>query len=184
MQSAEFVAHCKSLNQKHFGGEAEMSPKGPFIRRNVRSYYGIAQKYADGWQIRIAWHTMDLPGWVRDYIICHELAHCVGDPKAMHPPGFWTLLRAAYPRTDEAEAYLRRQTRPGPSDWKETPAHWDLKRKYPVGTYVNYADGHGGDHVGTILRHSRKTMTISNDEDGGWWRIPWTIVELAIIDIL
>ena len=64
------------------------------------------------------------------------------------------------------------------------PNRRELRCKYPVGTYVNYADGHGGDHVGTILRHSRKTMTIGIDGSNRYWRIPWAVVELAIIDIL
>lgn len=185
MEQSEFVSHCESLHQRHFAGEARMSPQWPFIRKNVRSYYGKAKKYGSGWQVKIAHKTLSLPDWVRDYIICHEIAHCIDDTRSygtMHTSEYWALLRAAYPRTDEAERWLRRQDRRRPSTVLGPNA--ELKRKYPVGTYVNYADGRGGDHVGTITRHNAKTMTISNDEDGGWWRIPWSLVEMAIIDIL
>ena len=195
MEYDGFVDHCETLHRKHFGGRAALVQKWPFIRKPVRSYYGRAKKYGDRWQVKIAHQTLSLPDWVRDYVICHELAHCIDNTRhfgAMHTPQYWALLRAAYPRTDDAERWLKSQGRTGRLVDVSSVAGFKpyndpvglLKRKYPVGTCVNYADGRGGDHVGTVLRHSRKTMTISVDGATRGWRIPWSLVDDSIIDVL
>jgi predicted metal-dependent hydrolase len=52
--------------------------------------------------IRLSLALADYPGWVRDYVILHELAHLV---VADHSPRFWALVNR-YPLTERARGYL------------------------------------------------------------------------------
>jgi predicted metal-dependent hydrolase len=52
--------------------------------------------------IRVSQRLRDVPDWVLDYVLIHELAHLV---EAGHGPGFWSLVRS-YPRMDRAIGYL------------------------------------------------------------------------------
>lgn len=52
--------------------------------------------------IRISNAVRDMPGWVLDYVLLHELAHLLVPG---HGPDFWALL-SAYPRLERARGYL------------------------------------------------------------------------------
>ena len=52
--------------------------------------------------IRLSRRLQDMPVWVQDYVLVHELAHLI---EAGHGPRFWRLV-AAYPRTERARGYL------------------------------------------------------------------------------
>lgn len=52
--------------------------------------------------IRISDRIMDMPDWVIDYILLHELAHLV---VPSHNHTFWTLV-GRYPRAERARGYL------------------------------------------------------------------------------
>ncbi len=56
---------------------------------------------ADG-TIRISTRLQDMPAWVRDYVLVHELAHLLVPG---HGPDFWALV-SRYPRTERARGYL------------------------------------------------------------------------------
>jgi predicted metal-dependent hydrolase len=56
---------------------------------------------ADG-SIRLSERLRDMPHWVRDYVLVHELAHLL---VAGHGPDFWSLVQR-YPRTERARGYL------------------------------------------------------------------------------
>ncbi|MEP7332456.1 MAG: M48 family metallopeptidase [Terracoccus sp.] len=53
--------------------------------------------------IRLSAQLRDMPGWVRDYVLLHELAHLL---EPGHGPKFWGLL-ADYPRLERARGYLQ-----------------------------------------------------------------------------
>lgn len=53
--------------------------------------------------IRLSERLRDLPSWVVDYVLVHELAHLV---EPGHTPAFWRLVRR-YPRTERAIGYLQ-----------------------------------------------------------------------------
>jgi predicted metal-dependent hydrolase len=53
-------------------------------------------------EIRLSHRLAELPDWVRDYVIVHELAHLL---EANHGPRFWHLVNR-YPRTERARGYL------------------------------------------------------------------------------
>lgn len=81
------------------------------------------------------------------------------------------------------------------------PTRAQLTRRYPIGTFVMY-EAKGTQYVGHVKRHSRKTMTILNEgivtsdtdetvtwdehppgkKGWGWWRVPWSMVDTAVID--
>lgn len=52
--------------------------------------------------IRLSQKLRDMPVWVQDYVLLHELAHLLVPG---HGPEFWALV-ARYPRTERARGYL------------------------------------------------------------------------------
>ncbi|MGW4501633.1 M48 metallopeptidase family protein [Micromonospora sp. NPDC004336] len=56
---------------------------------------------ADG-TIRISHRVQDMPDWVIDYVLLHELAHLI---VPSHNDRFWALV-ARYPKTERARGYL------------------------------------------------------------------------------
>jgi predicted metal-dependent hydrolase len=52
--------------------------------------------------IRLSRRLQDMPGWVADYVLVHELAHLI---EAGHNDRFWTWV-ARYPQADRARAWL------------------------------------------------------------------------------
>jgi hypothetical protein len=52
--------------------------------------------------IRLSRALQEMPAWVQDYVLLHELAHLL---EPGHGPGFWRLLER-YPRTERARGYL------------------------------------------------------------------------------
>jgi predicted metal-dependent hydrolase len=56
---------------------------------------------ADG-TIRISHRVQEMPDWVIDYVLLHELAHLV---VPSHSVDFWDLV-ARYPKTERARGYL------------------------------------------------------------------------------
>lgn len=53
--------------------------------------------------IRLNATLRQMPPWVLEYVVVHELAH------ALHPnhsPAFWALVRQVYPKTEQAKAFL------------------------------------------------------------------------------
>lgn len=53
--------------------------------------------------IRVSERLRDVPEWVLDYVLVHELAHLL---EAGHTPQFWTWVHR-YPRTERAVGYLQ-----------------------------------------------------------------------------
>jgi len=52
--------------------------------------------------IRVSRRLQEMPSWVLDYVLLHELAHLI---VAGHGPRFWQQLQS-YPRTERARGYL------------------------------------------------------------------------------
>jgi len=52
--------------------------------------------------IRLSRRLQDMPGWVADYVLVHELAHLI---EAGHNDRFWSWV-ARYPQADRARAWL------------------------------------------------------------------------------
>lgn len=92
------LVRCRQLSGKYLGGRAE-----PALVRWVpamRTRWGSATP-AEG-TIRISERLREVPGWVLDYVLVHELAHLI---VPAHGEKFWELVHR-YPRTERAIGYL------------------------------------------------------------------------------
>jgi predicted metal-dependent hydrolase len=69
--------------------------------RNQRWRWGSCSP--DG-HICLNWRLVQMPIWVRDYVLIHELMHL---QRMDHSPKFWKLVHAACPDVEAARAWLR-----------------------------------------------------------------------------
>jgi predicted metal-dependent hydrolase len=96
-RAPDLERRAQELNRLHFGGRLRWQAIG-FAEQ--RSRWGSCTP--DSGTIRIARRAADLPGWVLDYLLVHELAHLV---EGNHGPRFWALVDR-YPLTERARGYL------------------------------------------------------------------------------
>lgn len=92
------LARCQQLSGKYLGGRAE--PASVRWVPAMRTRWGSATP-AEG-TIRISERLREVPGWVLDYVLVHELAHLI---VPAHGPKFWELVHR-YPRAERAIGYL------------------------------------------------------------------------------
>ena len=95
---AALLARCAELSARHLGGNA--------VPTSVRWVPPMRTRWAsctpaDG-TIRVSERLREVPSWVLDYVLVHELTHLLVPG---HGPDFWELVRD-YPRTDRAVGYL------------------------------------------------------------------------------
>ena len=69
--------------------------------RNQRTRWGSCGR--DG-HICLNWRLVQMPDWVRDYVLIHELMHL---QRLDHSPTYWQHVSAAYPQYEEARRWLR-----------------------------------------------------------------------------
>lgn len=93
---------AERLYAEHLQGAVEGPPPAFTIRWTGRQQrrWGSATP-AEG-TIRISERVRDLPGWVGDYVIVHELTHLL---EANHNRRFWGLV-GRYPLTERARGFL------------------------------------------------------------------------------
>jgi predicted metal-dependent hydrolase len=92
------LTRCAELSARHLGGRA--------VPTSVRWVPPMRTRWAsctpaDG-TIRVSERLRQVPGWVLDYVLVHELAHLI---ESAHNARFWSLVRE-YGRTDRAMGYL------------------------------------------------------------------------------
>ena len=95
-RSLERAAH--RLNRRFFDGRLRWEA----IRyvTNQRDRFGSCSPHNG--TIRISGRVATMPGFVRDYVVVHELAHLL---VADHSPRFWRLANR-YPMAERARGYL------------------------------------------------------------------------------
>ncbi|MGH2732690.1 MAG: M48 metallopeptidase family protein [Actinomycetota bacterium] len=86
------------LNQRYFGGQLSWISLR-YVTNQSQRFGSCTPATAT---IRLAECLAEMPEWVRDYVIVHELAHLV-EPN--HSPAFWELV-GRYPLTERARGYL------------------------------------------------------------------------------
>lgn len=71
--------------------------------RNQRSRWGSCSRSG---HICLNWRLVDVPDWIRDYVIIHELMHL---KRMDHSRRFWKLVAQACPAYQDARRWLRQQ---------------------------------------------------------------------------
>jgi predicted metal-dependent hydrolase len=94
----ELARRAAELSTAYLGGKARPA--------SVRWVGAMRTRWAsctpaDG-TIRVSERLREMPHWVRDYVLVHELAHLLVPG---HGPDFWALVQR-YPRTERARGYL------------------------------------------------------------------------------
>jgi len=89
---------ARQLNARHFGGKLSWQSIAWVTNQNGR--WGSCS--VEDRTIRLNHRLAEVPTWVRDYVIVHELAHLL---EANHGPAFWKLVNR-YPWTERARGYL------------------------------------------------------------------------------
>lgn len=92
------LARARELSRRHLRGRAR--PASVRWVTNQRRRWGSCTP-ADG-SIRISTRLHDMPDWVLDYVLVHELAHLI---EANHGPRFWALVDV-YPQAARARGFL------------------------------------------------------------------------------
>ncbi|RLK54222.1 hypothetical protein CLV68_6230 [Actinokineospora cianjurensis] len=92
------LERCGELSASYFGGQC--------LPRSVRWVPPMRTRWASctpvDRTIRVSERLREVPAWVLDYVLVHELAHLLVPG---HGPDFWELVHA-YPRTERAVGYL------------------------------------------------------------------------------
>lgn len=95
---AALLVRCQQLSRRYFDGEA--------VPVSVRWVPPMRSRWASctpaDASIRVSQRLRDVPPWVLDYVLVHELAHL---HVPGHGPAFWELVRR-YQRADRAIGYL------------------------------------------------------------------------------
>lgn len=86
------------LNKKYFDGKLKI--KSIEYVTNQQRKFGCCNYKTK--TIRISHRLADMPSWVRDYVIVHEMAHLV-EPN--HSKSFWDIVYQ-YKLTERAKGYL------------------------------------------------------------------------------
>ena len=133
---AALMERAQALSRQWLGGRA--------VPESVRWVPTMTTRWAScspgSREIRISESLRDVPAYVLDYVVVHELAHLV--VPGGHPPEFWELVRT-FPRTERAMGYLEAYSRVLRSgSGAEEP-----------GTGATGEDGAGGEDVGDLIDH-------------------------------
>jgi predicted metal-dependent hydrolase len=95
----ELPTRVRELSQTHG------IPVGTVSVRAQRTRWGSC---SPGGGISLNWRLVQVPDWVRDYVILHELAH---RRHLNHSPRFWKEVGRMCPGYEAAEAWLRESGR-------------------------------------------------------------------------
>ncbi|GAA5117235.1 M48 family metallopeptidase [Alloalcanivorax gelatiniphagus] len=94
----DLVARAAKLNDLYFGGLAVPASVRWVTNQNAR--WGSCTP--GDRTIRLSDRLQQMPGWVVDYVLVHELAHLL---EAGHTAAFWAWVDR-YPKAERAKGYL------------------------------------------------------------------------------
>jgi predicted metal-dependent hydrolase len=86
------------LNREYFGGQLKVA-EIRYVTNQDRRFGSCTPSTAT---IRLSHRLADMPTWVLDYVIVHELAHLL---QPNHSPRFWKLVNR-YKLTERARGFL------------------------------------------------------------------------------
>ncbi|RME98958.1 MAG: M48 family peptidase [Chloroflexi bacterium] len=99
LDDAALERRAQELNRRYFGGKLHWESIR-WVSNQNKSRIGSCTP-TNG-TIRLSHRLAEMPAFVRDYVIVHELAHLL---QANHGPKFWKLVNR-YPKTERARGYL------------------------------------------------------------------------------
>jgi len=97
-KDGDLERRARDLNRRYFDGKLKW--QSIEYVTNQKSRYGSCT--IEDATIRLSDCLADMPGWVRDYVIVHELAHLLVPD---HSKSFWNLVQK-YPLTERARGFL------------------------------------------------------------------------------
>jgi predicted metal-dependent hydrolase len=98
LDDAALGRRAGELNRQYFGGELTWKSIRWVTNQDRRAGSCTPAKGT----IRVSHRVAQMPAFVRDYVIVHELAH-LREPN--HSDSFWELVRR-YPKSERARGYL------------------------------------------------------------------------------
>ncbi len=98
LSDEDLETRAQELNRRYFDGKLRWKSIRWVTNQNKR--FGSCTPSRG--TIRISHRLAQMPAWVLDYVLVHELVHLV-EPN--HGPRFWSLVNR-YPRTERARGYL------------------------------------------------------------------------------
>ncbi len=98
LDDALLQKRAQALNRRYFGGKLKWQSIRWVTNQNRR----VGSCTPTHGTIRISHRLNEMPPFVRDYVIVHELAHLL---EANHGEKFWKLVNR-YPKTERARGYL------------------------------------------------------------------------------
>ncbi|MGI8427216.1 MAG: M48 metallopeptidase family protein [Actinomycetota bacterium] len=96
--SGDLERRAHELNNRYFEGRLTFKSIS-YVTNQARRFGSCSVQEAT---IRISHTLANMPGWVRDYVIVHELAHLI-EPN--HSSRFWQLVER-YPLSERARGFL------------------------------------------------------------------------------
>ncbi len=100
---ADLQKRAEKINRKYFRGKIRWQAIRWVNNMNSRLGSCTSGGTTDG-HIRISAKIAGFPDWVLDYVIAHEMTHRLYPD---HSKAFWETLKTAYPRADEARAFIK-----------------------------------------------------------------------------
>lgn len=97
-KTQELMPIAQELNRIYFDGKLEI--KLIEYSSTLNHAFGICSKRTG--EIRISHRIAEMPAWVRDSVVVHELAHLI---ESNHSEAFWNLAYR-YKLTERAKGYL------------------------------------------------------------------------------
>lgn len=94
----ELAERFDTLNRRFFGGRLRVR-RLCYVTNQERRFGSCSPQQG---VIRISHRVASMPGWVRDYVLVHEMAHLI-EPN--HSPRFWELVNR-FPRAERARGFL------------------------------------------------------------------------------
>lgn len=92
------MQRARQLSRRHFGRPLPVSSVRYVANQQKR--FGSCTPSTGA--IRLSDRLIQVPEWVRDYVLVHELAHLI---HADHSPEFWKLV-SAYELSERARGFL------------------------------------------------------------------------------
>jgi len=102
IQRAAWARAKRELPQRLLGLATELGVSVARVSvRNQKWRWGSCSRRG---HICLNWRLVDMPDWVRDYVMVHELMHL---RRMDHSQKFWKLVAAACPEYEHARQWLR-----------------------------------------------------------------------------